>query len=124
MENELRLTELGHTWLFDIDGTLLKHNGYKDGGDEVLEGVEEFFNSLREEDTVVLLTARSEDKRAETEKFLRMAGIRYDHIIFGLPTGERILVNDDKPSGRCMGYALNKRRDEKLEINCVIDAEL
>ena len=124
MENELRLTELGHTWLLDIDGTLLKHNGYKDGGDEVLEGVEEFFNSLREEDTVVLLTARSEDKREETEKFLRMAGIRYDHIIFGLPIGERILVNDDKPSGRCMGYALNKRRDEKLEINCVIDAEL
>ena len=124
MGNELRLTELGHTWLLDIDGTLLKHNGYKDGGDEVLEGVEEFFNSLREEDTVVLLTARSEDKRAETEKFLRMAGIRYDHIIFGLPIGERILVNDDKPSGRCMGYALNKRRDEKLKINCVIDAEL
>ena len=124
MGNELRLTELGHTWLFDIDGTLLKHNGYKDGGDEVLEGVEEFFNSLREEDTVVLLTARSEDMREETEKFLQMAGIRSDHIIFGLPTGERILVNDDKPSGRCMGYALNKRRDEKLEINCVIDAEL
>jgi hypothetical protein len=23
---------LPHTWVFDLDGTIVKHNGYKDGG--------------------------------------------------------------------------------------------
>lgn len=38
----LSLSSLPHTWLIDIDGTLLKHNGYKEGGDELLEGVLDF----------------------------------------------------------------------------------
>ena len=124
MGNKLELTNLGHTWLLDIDGTLLKHNGYKTGDEVVLDGVKDFFKSVRDEDKVILLTARPEDVREETEKFLREAGIRYDHIVFGLPTGERILVNDDKPSGRCMGYAVNKKRDEALKVDCFINPKL
>ena len=38
---ELTLSTLPKTWLFDIDGTLVKHNGYKEGGDVLLPGVRE-----------------------------------------------------------------------------------
>jgi len=40
-------------------------------------------------------------------------------IIFGLPQGERILINDMKPSGLITAYAINKNRDEALEINVI-----
>ena len=40
MEQDLILSTLSKTWIFDLDGTLLKHNGYKtDGEDSLLEGV-------------------------------------------------------------------------------------
>ena len=38
--------------------------------------------------------------------------IRYDHIIFDLPYGERILVNDIKPGGLQTSIAVNTQRDE------------
>ena len=41
-----------------------------------------------------------------------------------MPMGERILVNDKKPSGLNMAFAINKKRDEKLEINYFINGDL
>ena len=38
--------------------------------------------------------------------------IRYDEILFNLPMGERIIVNDRKPSGLDMAVALNMERDQ------------
>lgn len=39
---------LAKTWILDIDGTIVKHNGYKiDGYDTLLEGVKEFFPICR-----------------------------------------------------------------------------
>ena len=29
----LRLSSLPHTWVLDLDGTLVRHNGYKTGED-------------------------------------------------------------------------------------------
>ncbi|MCI6232823.1 MAG: hypothetical protein MR630_09480 [Selenomonas sp.] len=121
---ELTLSTLPKTWLFDIDGTLVKHNGYKEGGDVLLPGVAGFFSKLPPEDAVILLTARPEASREETEQFLQKNGIRYDKILFGLPTGERILVNDDKPSGLSMGHAVRKDRDAPLSIDVRIDPAL
>ena len=46
------------------------------------------------------------------------------HIIFNAPYGERILVNDDKPSGLHMSIGINKKRDEKLCINIEEDSML
>jgi hypothetical protein len=37
---------LGHTWFIDLDGTILKHNGYLTNNDELLPGVKEFWNSI------------------------------------------------------------------------------
>lgn len=113
------LSSLPHTWIFDIDGTLLKHNGYMtEDGDSLLDGVAEFFASIPAEDMIILLTARPSEYREITEKFLIEKNIRYDHIIFDVPVGERILVNDTKPSGLKTAYAIERTRDhwDKLTI--------
>ena len=39
-----KISSLKKTWLFDIDGTIVKHNGYKlDGEDTLLPGVAVIF---------------------------------------------------------------------------------
>lgn len=113
----LHLSTLGKTWILDVDGTLVKHNGYKiDGYDTLLPGVETFFANLSPQDKVILLTARLQKDIPALKAFLAQHHVRYDYLLSELPTGERILVNDTKPSGLCCGYAVNKKRDEKLAI--------
>jgi hypothetical protein len=125
MENELVLSTLGHTWLLDLDGTIVKHNGYKtDGYDTFLDGAEEFLNRIPESDTVVFLTSRTEEYRSITEQFLKEHGVRYHHIIFGLPYGERILVNDNKSSGLCTARCLNLERDSAPQCKLKFDSSL
>ncbi len=112
MEQKLILSTLPKTWIFDLDGTLLKHNGYKiDGHDTVLPGVKEYLATILPEDRVVLLTSRTDEYRDSTLRFLAESGIRYDEILFNMPMGERILVNDRKPSGLDMAVAVNLERD-------------
>lgn len=112
MSEEMILSTLPKTWIFDLDGTLLKHNGYKlDGKDTVLPGVKEYLAGLPEEDRVVILTSRTEEYREKTLSFLDENRIRYDDILFNMPMGERILVNDRKPSGLDMAVAVNVNRD-------------
>ena len=113
MEKEIILSNLGHTWIFDIDGTLVKHNGYLTAeGDTMLDGAAEFLASLPEKDMIILVTARPSEFRDVTEKFLAKNKIRYDHIIFDAPVGERILINDNKPSGLVTALAIERTRDK------------
>ncbi len=115
--SNLVLSTLGHTWILDLDGTLVKHNGYKiDGEDTFLPGAKEFLKNIPEKDMIVFLTSRDEGYRNVTEQFLNENEIRYEHIIFNAPYGERILINDDKPSGLRMGVAINKDRDSAINI--------
>ena len=118
MEQGLILSTLPKTWIFDLDGTLLKHNGFKiDGKDTLLRGAKEYIDSLPLEDKVIILTSRLDDCREETLGFLRSQGIRFDEILFGMPMGERIVINDQKPSGLDMAVAFNLERDKfKLPI--------
>lgn len=112
MEEALALSTLPKTWIFDLDGTLLKHNGYKtDGKDTLLPGVREYFSRIPDEDKVVVLTSRTEEHRERTLRFLEENRIRYDEVLFGMPMGERIVVNDRKPSGLDMAVAINVDRD-------------
>lgn len=112
MEQKLILSTLPKTWIFDLDGTLLKHNGYKsDGYDTLLDGAAEYLQELPIDDRIIILTSRTEEHKKMTQDFLARNGVRYDEILFDMPVGERIVVNDRKPSGVAMAVALNIDRD-------------
>ncbi len=116
MNNGLVLSPLSKTWIFDIDGTLAKHNGYKiDGKDTILPGVAEFMAGIPDDNLIILVTSRKDEYRQITLDFLKENNIRYDHIIFNAPYGERIIVNDRKPSGLDMSVAINIDRDSFAE---------
>ena len=120
----LTLSALPKTWLIDIDGTLVRHNGYLHGKDELLGGVREFFASLPKDDIVILLTARTAQDLPALREFLAQNGVHYNQILTDLPVGERILLNDTKPSGLQTAFAINKRRDSEFQIKVKIDENL
>ena len=124
--NTLTISNMKHTWLIDIDGTIFKHNGYKDvGGDEMLPGVLELWNSIPENDTIILLSARKQSDKNTTLAAMDNFGLRYDFAIFDLPYGERILINDKKPKGLETALSLNINRDEGMsDINITVDKSL
>lgn len=121
----LELSTLSKTWIFDVDGTIVKHNGYLiDGHDTLLDGVSEFFEGLSSDDKVVLLTSRKNEYMNDLKKFLQENNIRYDYLLTDMPMGERILVNDTKPSGLKTAYAVNKSRDGVLDIEYNLNESL
>ncbi len=120
----IEFSPLNKTWVLDVDGTIVKHNGHLNGGDVLLDGVKEFFETLSKDDKVVLLTARKGEYLEDLKSFLKVNGIRYDYLLCDMPMGERILVNDRKPSGLNTAFAINKNRDEKLDIVYKINEEL
>ena len=118
----LTLSTLRHTWILDLDGTIVKHNGYKiDGYDSFLEGAEEFLKNIDKEDMVIFLTSRTVEMKERTEQFLKEHCVRYDAILYNVPYGERILINDDKPSGLRMSVAIRKERDAKMNLQVMED---
>lgn len=122
VKDTLALSELGHTWIIDLDGTLVEHNGYKLGGaDRFLPGAEAFLRGLDENDMIIILTSRTDEARQQTVDFLHEHGIRYDHILFNAPHGERIVINDSKPSGLRMAIGLDKKRDAPFNIEPVVN---
>lgn len=123
--DEIKLSKLGHTWIIDLDGTIVKHNGYQSDGEDIfLPGAEKFLKEIPEKDLIVFLTSRTEVYRGITERFLAEHKIRYNHIIFNAPYGERILINDNKPSGLKMGIAINKKRDGAMDVKIYEDDSL
>ena len=106
------LSTLAKTWIFDLDGTIVKHNGYKiDGKDTLLEGSKEYLDILPPEDKIIIFTSRTDEYKRMTLDFLTEKEIRYDQILFNMPMGERIIVNDRKPSGLDTAIAMNIDRD-------------
>lgn len=113
MHKKIVVSKLSKTWILDLDGTLVKHNGYLiDGEDTLLDGVSDFFATLPSDDKVIILTARTTKYREITLDFLEKKSIRYDEIIFDMPHGERILFNDKKPSGLKTAIAVNVERNQ------------
>ena len=125
MSEIIKVSPLNKTWIFDIDGTIVKHNGYKlDGYDTLLDGAKEFLSNIPDGDMIVFITSRSDEYRQVTTRFLGENGIRYDHIIFNAPYGERILINDRKPSGLPVSLAVNTQRDVFTGTKFVVNNNL
>ena len=89
-----------------------------------MDGAEDFLKQISHLDLIVFITSRTEEYREITEKFLVKHRIRYDHIIYNAPFGERILINDRKPSGLNTAIAVNIDRDKFYKPNIVIDDKL
>lgn len=122
---KIEMSALPKTWILDLDGTIVKHNGYKiDGEDSLLDGARELLAQIREEDCVIFVTSRKPEYKELTEDFLKKNHIRYNHIIYDAPYGERVLVNDDKPSGLKMAYAISGKRDEVPNLKLTINEDL
>lgn len=108
----LVLSTLSKTWILDLDGTILMHNGYKlDGKDTLIEAARDYIRNIPEDDFILILTSRTEEFKDMTLSFLNENDIRYDEILFNVPMGERIIVNDRKLSGIDMAVAVNIDRD-------------
>jgi hypothetical protein len=126
MNTKLTLSPLGHTWFIDIDGTIVKHNGYIiDGHDTLLPGVKKFFKSIPQGDKIILASSRKNKYKKSTLAFLKTNGIRFDKVIFDLPYGERVLINDAKPSGLKTCKVIEPKRDGGLDhFDITIDKTL
>lgn len=115
ISDTLTLSTLPKTWIFDLDGTLVKHNGYKiDGHDTLLDGIKEYIANIPNEDFILILTSRTDEYKDMTIKFLQNNSIRFNAILFNLPMGERIIVNDRKPSGLETAIAISLERDNPI----------
>ncbi len=124
-KNELVISSLGHTWILDLDGTIVEHNGYKIwGNDMFLDGALQFLKSIPEKDMIIIITSRPSSLKELTEGFLKENGVRFDNIIFDAPYGERIIVNDDKPDGLKTAYAINATRNKWCGLHIVEDDEM
>ena len=114
---KIKLTKnLSHTWFIDIDGTILKHNGYLiDKKDTILKGVKKFFKKIPKKDKIILITSRKKNILKKTLLFLKKNNIRFDQVIFDLPYGERILIHDLKPKNNLKtAISINVKRNEGL----------
>jgi len=125
MFETIKVSSLGKTWILDLDGTIVKHNGYKlDGRDTFLPGAKEFLNGIPPEDMILFVTSRPQETAARTEAFLTEHGVHYSAIIYQAPYGERILINDQKPSGLRTALAVNPERDKFMNTVFEVDERL
>ena len=122
---KIRISPMPKTWILDLDGTLLVHDGpYILGKDEFLPGAREFLDSIPKRDMIIFLTARSDYEKPHTMRFLQENNVRYDHIIFNAGEGERIMINDMKPDGLVTAYAVNTVRDRFCKTEFVTDSSM
>lgn len=122
---KINISRLSHTWILDLDGTIVEHNGYlQNGHDEMISEASKLLDQIPSEDMIIILTSRNESYKELTLEFLRKNNIRYDEIIFNVPYGERILINDSKPSGLATAIAVNCERNKMENIKVYIDDKL
>ena len=122
---KLNISPMPKTWILDLDGTLLVHDGpYILGKDEFLPGAREFLDSIPKRDMIIFLTARSDYEKPHTMRFLKENNVRYDHIIFNAGEGERIMINDMKPDGLVTAYAVNTVRDRFCKTEFITDSSM
>ena len=93
-------TKKPKTIFCDLDGTVFAHahmisQVLTEHTPTLLPGVQDKFNSWDSQGhKIILVTARKESTREFTESVLTKLGIAYDHLIMGVTSGARVLIND------------------------------
>jgi hypothetical protein len=119
------------TIFLDIDGCLLIHSGTLtgiwDAAQDKINSRDTFYSHFARENvkklsewerkghTIILVTGRKECMREDTENQLRECGIFYDRLIMGITGGQRVIINDMKPTGEPTALAFNLERNQGLE---------
>jgi hydroxymethylpyrimidine pyrophosphatase-like HAD family hydrolase len=120
---EIKYTPVGQrakSLFIDIDGVIFKQgNSWPDvyHDTQVLPGSKEKLVEWNlAGHRIILTTGRPECFRALTEKQLVDNFIPYDLLLMGLPTGQRVVLNDLKPeqSDVSMAIAVNLMRDQGM----------
>lgn len=111
-------TDKPKTIFCDLDGTILKHcHKFSDLNmidPELLPGVNEKFNEWDSKGyKIILTTARKESARIMTESHLRCLGLCWDHLIMGVSSGVRVLINDKLK---------DEDKDRSVAINLITDS--
>lgn len=119
-----RMSPLAKCWLLDLDGTLIIHNSHLNGGDRLAPRAEAFTRQITPGDRVIILTSRPRDACDKALKLLADIGLRADHLICDLPPGERILINDKKPSGLVTAFCTSPARDQGIDFPIIRDPAL
>jgi hypothetical protein len=111
---------MNKTIFLDIDGCVLKHKGNLSNqltlNPELLPDVIEKLNKWEADGCkIILVTGRKESMRKITEETLASMGVFFDQLIMGLPRGERIVINDQKPDNNIrVARAIEIKRNEGL----------
>lgn len=111
------------TIIVDIDGTIFRHTGndavIQWGCSELLPRVQDFFDLIEKQGAcIVLMTARKESAREETEAQLRACGLFWDHLIMGVTSGRRVIINDKKDTIQDSCAAFCIPRNQGLDELC------
>ncbi len=105
----------------DIDGCIFKHRGdistISTNQCRLLPGVLQVFKIWTDKGyTIILTTGRPESLRDITDRQIRDSGLYYNHLIMGLPRGQRVIINDMKPDTTMKTAAcVNIKRNEGLK---------
>jgi len=111
-------TDKPKTIFCDLDGTVLKHcHKFSDLNQikpETLPGVNDKFNEWDSKGyKIILTTARKESAREMTENHLKSLGLCWDHLIMGVSSGVRVLINDKLK---------DEDKDRSISINLITDS--
>ena len=123
--NYVPVEQRPRTYFIDIDGTIIRqgvkwesHSIAREDDSDALPGSVDVINDLYTAGhTIVLTTARAQSWKGETERQLRRIGLQWHLLICGLPTGQRVVINDHKPAQSSVptAFAINIKRDVGLE---------
>lgn len=104
-------------YFFDLDGTLCEAGGpygKKEWNNvNILPGVKEKLKELKEKNNyIIIVTSRPLEQKNLTLNFLKENNICYDNILFGIPNGSRVMINDYAKSNPYPAVeALNTKRN-------------
>jgi hydroxymethylpyrimidine pyrophosphatase-like HAD family hydrolase len=109
-EKSLNVLRSKMTIFCDIDGVLIKHNPHSVSDpemNEMIDGFQKLEEWRKMGHKVVLTTARNSKKRKEILNLLEVKGIKYDDLLTSCNPGQRILINDRKPSSPFLPQSLS-----------------
>ena len=94
------------TLFVDFDGTTFEH-----ATENILPGTKEKFKEWNDNGyTIIITTARPSSAQEQTIRALDENGLLYHSVIFDLPNGDRVVINDLK-EGKERAIACNVERN-------------